>query len=60
MPHLNSEMKALVFLLSHIQKSEIDWLVGEVLGDLSSWSFDSDLSGLDFDFDYMFTLYIKN
>ena len=54
-PHLKSNAKALVGTLTsgHLHHSDVDWQVGKVLLDLTSWALNNDMSSLAGDGDYI-------
>ena len=51
-PHLDSDEKSLHLWGGHLHNSQIDWHMGEILGNSSSWSGNCNLSGFDGYFDY--------
>ena len=53
-PHLNSDVETLLLGGGHFHTSDVDRLVREILGDLSSWTSNSDFSSLHADFDYSY------
>ena len=57
-PHLNSDVEPLHLLCGHFHNSDVDRLVGEIFGDLSSWTSNSDFSTLHTDFDSSWDLQI--
>ena len=57
-PHLNSDTEALVgrFTSGHFHDSDVNWEMAEILFDLSSWTFDDNLSGFGGDGNYSFQI----
>jgi hypothetical protein len=50
-PHLNSYVKTLVLAGCPVHHSDVDWHVTQILGNLSSWSGNSDFSGFNLNLD---------
>ena len=51
-PHLDSDVETLHLGGGNFHNSDVDRLVGEIFGDLASWTSNSDFSSLHADFDY--------
>jgi len=51
-PHLDSNVKTFFVFSNDVHNSDVDFVVGKVLGNCTSWSGNGNLSGLDGDLDY--------